>query len=146
MALYVNHSALAGNLTAEPEIRFIGLKKTAKAEFDLAINRRFKVDDEWREEVTFQKCEAWGRVAEIMGEWVDKGDNVHIEGALRTESWEDRETGRKNSRNVLRVAKLQFVELRGAKAQARREAAKASGKPTEPPQGVAVDLPDEPPF
>lgn len=111
MANY-NKVMIMGNLT-----RDIELKQTAGnqsvAEIGLAVNRRFR-DREGndREETTFVDCEAWGRTAEVMHQYLAKGRPVFIEGRLKLDSWQDKE-GNKRSKLRVVVENFQFVDSRG---------------------------------
>ena len=75
----------------DPEIRHVG-NNTAVCNFGLAINRRFRDSSgEQKDDTTFVDIEAWGRTAEICGQYLQKGRNVFIEGSLKLDQWEDKE-------------------------------------------------------
>jgi single-strand DNA-binding protein len=89
---------LMGNLTRDPELKYTP-KGTAVAELSMAINRSYTTDaNEKREEVTYVDVELWGRSAEIANEYLRKGRSVYIEGRLKLDQWEDKQTGQKRSR------------------------------------------------
>ncbi len=94
-----NKVILMGNLTRDPEVRYIP-SGSAVTELGLAVNRSWfdKSANERREEVTFVDVTLWGRTAEIAGEYLSKGRPVLIEGRLQMDSWQDRETGQKRSK------------------------------------------------
>src|SRR5437870_5349399 len=94
-----NKVILAGNLTRDPELRYTP-KGLAIAKFGLAINRSWKDGEtgETKEEVTFVDIDAFGKQAETIGQYLKRGKPVLIEGRLRLDSWEDKNTKEKRSR------------------------------------------------
>lgn len=94
-----NKVIIAGNLTRDPELRYTpsGL---AIAKFGLAVNRRWKdgQSGEQKEEVTFVDVDAFGKQAELIGQYVKKGQPLLVEGRLRLDTWEDKQTQQKKSR------------------------------------------------
>jgi single-strand DNA-binding protein len=94
----LNKVMLMGNLTRDPEIKYTP-KGTAIAELGLAINRNYTTEGgEKREETTFVDVELWSRLAEIAGEYLKKGRPVYIEGRLKLDTWDDKQTGQKRSK------------------------------------------------
>lgn len=93
-----NKVILAGNLTRDPELRYTP-SGTAIAKFGLALNRKWKDQSgEMKEEVTFVDVDAFGKQAELIGQYLKKGQPLLVEGRLRTDSWEDKQTQQKRSR------------------------------------------------
>jgi single-strand DNA-binding protein len=87
MASY-NRVVLVGNLTRDPELKYIP-SGTAVAEIGLAVNDRRKgPNGEWIEETTFVDVTLWARTAEVASEYLSKGSSVLIEGRLKLDSWE----------------------------------------------------------
>jgi single-strand DNA-binding protein len=115
MAGNFNKVFLMGNLTRDVELRHTQ-SNTAVGAFGLAVNRRYSVGEgsnrEQREEVTFVDCEAWGRTAEIMSQYLRKGRPVFVEGRLKLDQWEDKNGGGKRSKLVVVVESFQFVDSR----------------------------------
>lgn len=110
MAGNLNKVLLMGNLTRDVEIRHTS-GNSAVGNFGLAINRRFKTQSgEQREETTFIDCEAWGRTAEVMGQYLSKGRPVFIEGRLKLDQWEDKNGGGKRSKLSVVVESFQFID------------------------------------
>lgn len=104
-----NKVILAGNLTRDPELRFTP-KGTAIAKIGLAINRVWKTDTgESKEEVTFVDVDIFGRTAENVSNYLRKGSPVLIEGRLRLDSWEDKQTNQKRSRLTVVAETVQFL-------------------------------------
>ncbi len=94
-----NKVILLGNLTRDPQVRYIQ-SGSAVAEIGLAVNRSWydKQSNQRKEEVTFIDVTLWGRQAEIAGEYLAKGRSVLIEGYLKLDSWDDKESGQKRSK------------------------------------------------
>lgn len=114
MSLNLNHVVLAGHLTRDPEVRQIGDDKVV-AKTGVAINRRWKdAAGEQREEATFVEIEAWGRTAELMGQYLKKGSPAYIEGRLKLDTWEDKESGEKRSKMKVVADTVQFLASRPA--------------------------------
>lgn len=149
MSLNVNTVILAGHLTRDPELRSIGNDKVV-VHFSLAINRRFKsADGEIKEESTFVDCEAWGRTAELIGQYLAKGSAAYVEGRLKLDNWQDKE-GKNRQRLKVVVDNVQFVGPPKAKSGAPagatdRGEALAAGVPARIPGRPAIGQ-DEPPF
>jgi len=106
MASY-NRVILMGNLTRDPELRYTP-GGTAVANFSLAVNRRFKTDDEVREEVDFFDIIVWGKQAENCSEYLSKGRPVLVEGRLQQNRWETSE-GQKRSKVEVVANSVQFL-------------------------------------
>ena len=87
----VNKVILIGNLGADPEIRYTS-SGTAVANFRMATTERWTTPNGEKEERTeWHRIVAWGRQAEIAGEYLSKGNQVYFEGRLQTRSWEDKD-------------------------------------------------------
>ena len=105
-----NKVLLIGNLTRDPELKHTPSNQ-AVATIGLAVNRNFTTKDgEKREETTFVDCEAWGRQAEVMSQYLAKGRPVMIEGRLKLDQWQDKDG---NNRSKLRVVVENFQFLGG---------------------------------
>ena len=102
-----NKVILMGNLTRDPELRYTP-GGTAVANFGLAVNRRLGQGDERREEVCFVDIVAFGRQAEMAGEYLSKGRMVLIEGRLQWRSWEGQD-GQKRSKHEVVAENVQFM-------------------------------------
>ena len=104
-----NRAILMGNMTRDPEIKHTQ-SNTAVAKFGLAMNRKFKTAaGESREEVTFVECEAWGKVAEVIAQYHQKGSPILVEGRLKMDEWADKTTGEARSRLVVSCDRFEFV-------------------------------------
>ena len=106
MAKSVNKVILIGNLGKDPELKYTP-SGTAVAKFSLATNERYKdKDGNWQDRTEWHNITAWARTAEIAGEYLKKGRTVYIEGRLRTDSWEDKNTHEKKYRTEIVVENL----------------------------------------
>lgn len=146
MSLNVNTVILAGHLTRDPEVRPLAGDKVV-VNFGLAINRRYKgTDGEVKEDSTFVDCEAWGRTAELVGQYLAKGSAAYVEGRLRLDSWQDKD-GKNRQRLKVVVENVQFVGPPKSRAAAPAEGpeAVAAGTPARIPGRPAIGH-DEPPF
>jgi single-strand DNA-binding protein len=105
----LNKVMLMGNVTRDPELKYTP-KGTAVTDVGLAINRNYtNPAGEKVEETVFVDVEIWGRTAEIAGEYAKKGRPILIEGRLRLDSWEDKQTGAKRSRLKVVCENLQLL-------------------------------------
>jgi single-strand DNA-binding protein len=110
MASY-NRVILMGNLTRDPELRYIQ-SGMAVTDLGLAVNDRRKLPSgEWVDEATFVDVTAWGRNAEVASEYLTKGSPVLIEGRLKMESWE--KDGQKRTKLKVVCEQLRLVGSRG---------------------------------
>jgi single-strand DNA-binding protein len=104
-----NKVILIGNLTRDPELRYTP-KGTAVAKLGVAVNRQWKTDTgESREEVTFVDVDAFGRSAEVIGQYCKKGKPLMIEGRLKYDTWEDKQTNQKRSKLSVVLESFQFL-------------------------------------
>jgi single-strand DNA-binding protein len=105
----LNKVLLMGNLTRDPELR-VTPKGTPICQFSLAINRQFKMESgESREEVIYVDVEAWGKQGETIAKYVTKGRPLYVEGRLRLDQWEDKNTKEKRSRMKVVLEQFQFL-------------------------------------
>ncbi|WP_182359431.1 single-stranded DNA-binding protein [Tomitella gaofuii] len=90
---------IAGNLTADPELRFVGGNgDTAVCNFNIANTPRVKDGDEWVDgDTTFLRVTAWHGLAEHVADSLNKGDRVIVTGGLATQYWEDKEGNERTS-------------------------------------------------
>lgn len=148
MSLNLNNVQLAGNLTRDPEVKTLSGDKMV-AQFGLAINHKYKTKDgEKKEDTTFVDVEAWGRTAELVGQYLTKGRPVYVEGRLRLDQWEDKD-GAKRSKLKVVADNIQFLGERpqqdGA-GEAKPQAAKVSGSGTVKAKTIAQQDEESVPF
>src|ERR1700747_585551 len=104
-----NKVILAGNLTRDPELRYTP-KGTAIARIGLAVNRTWKTETgESKEEVTFIDVDAFPRQAETLAQYLKKGSPRMVEGRLKLDQWDDKQTGQKRSRLGVVLEGFQFL-------------------------------------
>ena len=153
MASY-NKVILVGNLTRDPELRYTP-KGMAIAKLGLAVNRTWRTETgESKEEVTFIDLDAFGRQAETLAQYMKKGSPLMIEGRLRLDQWDDKQTGQKRSKLGVVVEGFQFLgggkgggEMGGAEAPAAPRSRPAASAPkaetpdSEPPLPEDDDVP-----
>ena len=108
-----NKVILLGNLTRDIELRHTQSNQ-AVANFSIAVNRQWKDQSgQTHEEATFVDCESWGRQAEVMHQYLGKGREVMLEGRLRMDRWQDKQSGANRSKLVVVVESFQFIGGRG---------------------------------
>ena len=111
-----NKVLLMGNLTRDPQVKQLP-SNLVVADFGLACSRRYRTAaGEDREETTFVDCSAFGRQAEVISQFCRKGKPLFIEGRLRYDSWEDKQSGAKRSKLSVVVEHFQFIGGRDAAA------------------------------
>jgi single-strand DNA-binding protein len=158
----LNKVMLIGNLTRDPEIKYTP-KGTAIAQLGLAVNRSWSNDaGEKQEETTFVDVELFGRVAEIAGEYLRKGRPVFIEGRLKLDTWDDKQSGQKRSKMRVVGEQLQLLGSRDGAPQGaqggggggrseysgegrapQRSAPRPSSAPPRPPADPDLDASDD---
>jgi single-strand DNA-binding protein len=103
----LNKVLLLGNLVRDPEVRYTA-SGTPVSTFSLAVNRRVRQGDDWRDEVCFIDVITFGRQAETVGEYLAKGRAALIEGQLRWRSWEGGD-GQRRSKHEVIAERVQFL-------------------------------------
>ena len=152
-----NKVILMGNLTRDPELRYTP-KGMAIAKIGLAVNRNWTNEaGEKKEEVTFVDVDVFGRTAENVGQYMRKGRPIMIEGRLRLDQWDDKQTGQKRSKLGVVAETVQFLGSAGDGAgsgggagggSSAPKAVKpaASAPPSEPLEGDGPPESDDVPF
>ena len=136
-----NTVTLSGNLTKDPELRYTTSGRGV-ASAGMAVNRRYQVNGEWQEEVSFFNLVAWSEIGEHLAASTHKGDRILVTGRLTQRSYEDREG---NSRSVTEVVvedagpSLKWAECTVERVE--RDSGRGSSGNT-----GAAPLPDEEPF
>ena len=126
-----NKVMLMGNLTRDPEVRYTP-KGTALATIGLAVNRNWTNEaGEKKEEVTFVDVEVWGRQAETIGQYLAKGRPIFVEGRLKLDQWDDKESGQKRSKLKVVCVNFQFIGAPkgGAEVSDQPPAARPAARP-----------------
>lgn len=114
----VNLVVLIGTLTRDPEVRNTPGGQSV-AGFSLAINHKWtSASGEKREDVTFVDVEMWGKLAELVSQYVKKGHSLYVEGRLQQDHWDDKTTGQKRSKLKVVGDKMQFLTVSGDRSGA----------------------------
>jgi single-strand DNA-binding protein len=104
---------LIGNLSRDPEVKY-SQQGTAIAQLSVATTERWKdKDGELQEHTEWFAVKAFGRRAEVVGEHLHKGSR-YVEGRKRTESWDDKQTGAKQYRDLVYVDRVEFLDSKGS--------------------------------
>jgi single-strand DNA-binding protein len=109
----INKVILVGRLGKDPEIRSTPSGDTV-AKFTVATDERYTDrSGEKKERTEWHNIVAWRKLAEICGQYLKKGKLVYIEGSLRTDSWDDKETGQKKYRTEIVADTMKMLDRRG---------------------------------
>lgn len=123
-----NRVILLGNLTRDPELRYIP-SGTAVCDIGLAVNdRRKNANGEWVDETTFVDVTLWARTAEVASEYLSKGSPILIEGRLKLDTWE--KDGKKNSKLRVVGERMQMVGSKGGSGGGRGGAPRGASGPS----------------
>lgn len=137
----LNKVFLYGNLTRDPELRALPSGQQV-ANFGIATNRVFKNREGQRQEQTeFHNIVAFGRQAEVIGQYMKKGRPMMIEGRLQTRSWEAE--GKKNYRTEIVIENFQFGPGGGMEGGAPRASAPADAGAEMGGGADEIQYPDE---
>lgn len=141
MASY-NRTILVGNLTRDPEMRYTP-KGTAIVQGGIAVNHKWKTEGgEEKEDVLFLDFSVWGRAGETFAQYTRKGDPILLEGRLKLDQWEDKNTKEKRSKVKLTVENFQFLGGKREGGEAPRGARPpASGAEAPQPDAQEYDVP-----
>jgi single-strand DNA-binding protein len=142
--LGVNKVILIGNLGKDPELRYTPGGQPA-ANFTLATTERWNDKNGQRQERTeWHNIVAWGRLAELVSQYLKKGKAAYVEGRITNRSWDDRD-GNKKYKTEIVASQVQFLSSSGAPsgndggaAQAQEASPRSAGE-AEPPRGEPAD-------
>jgi len=109
----INKVILVGRLGKDPEIRSTPQGNTV-AKFTVATDEKFTDRaGEKQERTEWHNIVAWGKLGEICGQYLKKGKLVYIEGSIRTDSWDDKESGQKKYRTEIVANTMKMLDRRG---------------------------------
>ncbi len=132
----LNRAMIIGNLTRDPEVRTTNTGKTV-ASFGVATNHSWTdASGQKQEKVEFHNIVAWGKLAEICGQYLAKGRKVYVEGRLQTREWEGQD-GQKRNRTEIMAENMIMLDRGNAPAAA--GAPKAAAIPVQAQQAAAAD-------
>jgi single-strand DNA-binding protein len=113
MAKSVNKVILLGNVGKDPEVKFLPSGQPV-ANFSVATSDRYKDKaGEFQERTEWHNIVAFGKLAEIIRDYVKKGSKLYVEGSLRTSSWDDKTDGKKRYKTEIVLAELSLLSSRG---------------------------------
>jgi single-strand DNA-binding protein len=153
----VNKVIIVGNLGRDPETRYLPSGE-AVTNISVATTETWKdkASGEKKEATEWHRISAFGKLAEIMGEYLKKGSQVYIEGSLKTRKYQDKETGKDRYSTEIRADRMQMLGSRaGAGGGAPRDddgaprgegSSKPAGAPAKKPAGKFDDMEDDIPF
>jgi len=104
MARSINQVILMGRLTRDPEMRTTTTGKSI-ASFSLAVDRQSQDD-----QADFFDVTAWEKLGELANQYLSKGRRCLVQGRLRQDSWDDKETGKKRSRIEVVATDITFLD------------------------------------
>jgi single-strand DNA-binding protein len=102
----INNVVLVGRLTRNAELKYTNTGM-AVSKISLAINRRWKKDDQWVDEVNFFDVTIWGKTAESLQQYLIKGKQIGVEGELRQSRWE--QDGQSRSKVEINANKVMLL-------------------------------------
>lgn len=133
---------ILGNLTRDPELRQTPTGQSV-CTFDVATNRVWMSPaGEKNQKAEFHRIVAWGKLAEICGQYLNRGRLVFVEGRIETRSWQDKESGAKRYRTEIVAESMQMGprplerENTGAATMAETDSRQGQGAPAEEPPTV----------
>lgn len=108
----VNKVILIGNLGKDPEVRHLEGQQVV-ANFTLATNRRYKTQSgEMKDETEWHRVVVWGKLAEIVEQYIKKGSAVYVEGRLQTRKWQDKD-GHDRYTTEIRANEISMLDRKG---------------------------------
>jgi len=141
MARGINKVILIGNLGGDPELRSTP-GGASVASFTLATNETWNDKDGTKQERTeWHRIVAWGRLAEICGQYLSKGRQVYIEGRLQTREWEDKQGNKRKTTEVI-ARDMQMLGGRGEGGGERQQS--SAGTPEFAAETVKIEDDDLP--
>ena len=109
----INRVILIGRLGKDPEIRSTP-NGTTVAKCTLATDERFTdKSGEKQERTEWHNIVAWGKLAEICGQYLRKGKLIYIDGSIRYDTWDDKETGQKKYRTEIVAGTMKMLDRKG---------------------------------
>ncbi len=119
--MYMNQALVIGRMTHDPELRSLP-NGTEVTKFSVATNRTWKDNQgEKQEEVEFHNVVCFWKRAETIAQYFHKGDEILVQGHLKTSSWDDNDTGKKMYRTEIILDKFEFGQKRKGTSEETRE-------------------------
>jgi single-strand DNA-binding protein len=138
----LNQATLIGRLTRDPELKSLP-NGTSVVNFGLATSRVWKdKDSQKQEEVEFHNCVAFGKTADIIAQYLKKGQLMNVVGRIQTRSWEDKDSGKKLYKTEIVVEQMQM----GPKPGGSTAPSETEGPQTAEEAGIEDINPEDIPF
>jgi len=138
MAGSVNKVILIGRLGKDPELKYTA-GGTPMARFTLATDESFKDrSGEQQKRTEWHTIVAWGKLAEICGEYLNKGKQIYVEGSIRSRQWEDQSGNKRTSYDIV----ARQMTMLGSRADSERAAPAAASRDQAEPPAPAEPEPD----
>jgi len=139
----LNRVMLMGNLTRDPELRYLPTNNTPVVNVGIAINRTWRNQQgEQQEETSFIDCECFGRRAEVINQYLRKGKPVYVEGRLKLDQWQDRDGNNRSKLKVV-IENFEFIDGGGGGGGEGGEGGGRGGEARSAPQGGGGGRRDE---
>ena len=142
--MYLNKVQLIGNLTKDPELKSLpsGIKVTS---FALATNRSWKDQNGQKQEsVEYHNIVSFGKPAELIAQYMKKGNSIYVEGRIQTRSWDDKTSGEKKYRTEIVVENFQFGPKSGYSAGGESHSPTASTPAKAPSENAdSINYPED---
>ncbi len=136
----LNKAMIIGNLTRDPEVKTTPSGQSVSS-FSVATNRVWtNAQGQKQEAVEYHNIVAWGKLAEICGQYLNKGKKVYIEGRLQTRDWQGQDGVKRYKTEI--VAENMIMLDRGG-APSASSGASASAQPSEPEAQAPAEEPQE---
>ena len=128
----INKVILVGNLGKDPEIRYMP-NGDAAANFSVATTESWKDKStgEKKEQTDWHRCSAFGKLAEIIGQYLKKGSSVYVEGSIHTRKWQDKD-GQERYTTEVKVKEMRMLGGRSGDSAAGGESERGGGTPSAP--------------
>jgi len=140
----INKVTLAGRLTRDPELKYLP-NGTPVARICVAINKKWQTKDgEKKESTLFVDVDAWRKNAEHLSQYFSKGSDIYLEGALKLDTWEDKQTKQPRQKMGVILESFQFVgkAVKRDQPPSKPESAPADdGQPELPASEKGDDIP-----
>ena len=104
----LNKCMIIGHLGRDPEMKYLP-NGTANTTFSVASSRRYKSNDQQKEETEWFNGVCWDKLAEVCAQYLQKGRLVYVEGRMQTRSWDDKTSGEKKYRTELIAQEVKFL-------------------------------------
>lgn len=139
----LNSIVIAGRLTRDPDLKYISSGR-AVCELSIANSRYYKdKSGERKEDTTFVNVTCWDKFAEYVGEKLQKGRPVLVEGRLKSDSWDDKNSGQKRSKVFIMASRITPLDWDGDGKQGERSERRPASEPSPRPRDIEEPIPED---